>query len=168
MSEKSKANGHAKEAEVHVESAGTTRMRKSRERKKAGVIVIRNLEIGPDFVAALIQFGWLFAEQKHDAGAVSDAIGAIVYASLNAGMRPATPGRAYVPVSHEAVSQAAAWLRPDEREQITIETAGKALTILADCASLAGFVPEVYAARARQLVQEIQAKGIVPVHEMTH
>ena len=163
----SKSNGHDKSAEVHIEPGSTVRSRKARERRKSGTVVLRNTEVGLEMLDALVLHGWLFEAEKSNPAAVSDAVGALLYASLSAGIKPIQTGKALVPVSLQAVNQAAAWLRPDEREQLTPESAGRALSILADCAELSGFNPQVFTARAVQLTDEIRQRGVIKFQDVT-
>ena len=164
---KSKSNGHYP-AEVHVENPGSVRMRKSRERKKQGIILLRDIPVTPDLAQALIQNNWLHETERNNREAITAAIGACLYQALSAAMKPAEPGKAFVPVYLAAIQDAICWLRPDEREQVTPETAGKAVGVVARCSALAGFVPEVYAARLKQTMVEIQARGVVKFQDVTH
>ena len=49
-------NGHdkAEEAEVHIENPSTIRSRRSKIRKRMGIVVLRDVVIEPDLVQALV------------------------------------------------------------------------------------------------------------------
>ena len=143
------ANGHAKPS-----------------RKQKGVVVLRNLEIGREVLDALTAHGWLHEVEGRNREAVTAALSALTLASLNAGMKPVQPGKAYIPVEISAVDDAVGWLKPGTA--ITAESAGQALGTLSGCASLAGFTPAIYAGRLRAMVAEIEARGVVATQELTH
>ena len=162
-----KSNGHDKEAtETHVENPGSARMRRSRERRRQGIVLLKKIEIGPDLTSALVEFGWLHESQRQDEGAVSDAIGALTYASLNAGIKPIQTGKALVPVALEAIQEAAGWLKPGT--PITAETAGQALSIVARCAATVNFGPSTYASHLMRLMAEREARSVVVPQTKTH
>ena len=118
-----KTNGACHDStEAHAESAGTVRSRRHRERKKQGIVVLRDTEVGPEMLDALVAHGWLFEEQKHDAAAVHDAVGSCLYQALNAGMKPSRAGTAYIPVAMDAVADALPWLNLRPGEQVTSES----------------------------------------------
>jgi len=88
MSEKNKPNGACHdEAEVQ-DNPATVRSRRFRERQAGGILVLRDIEIAPDMVQALIACGWLHASEMRNREAVTAAIGAIVLRSLAAGVTP--------------------------------------------------------------------------------
>ena len=150
---KPKSNGHDP-AKVHVENPGTARMRKTRERRKAGIVLLKSIEVTPDLAQALIQNNWLHETERGNREAITAAIGACLYQALSAAMKPAKPGKAFVPVSLEAIQDAICWLRPDEQKQVTPETAGKAVGVVARCSALAGFGPAAYGAALMQMMAE--------------
>ena len=60
----SKSNGHDKAAEAPVENPGSARMRKTRERRKAGIVLLKSIEVTPDLAQALIQNNWLHETER--------------------------------------------------------------------------------------------------------
>ena len=140
-------NGH-NAPKALSQSASAIRQRLSKERRHRGAVCIQSV-VEPDLVAALVSFGWLFEEHKQDPGAVHDALSALTYQALSAAMRPARGGKAFVPVSLEAIQHAAGWMRPGT--VLTAEAAGAALGTLARCAAQVGFDGPEYASRARQI-----------------
>ena len=83
-------------------------------------------------------------------------------------MKPAEPGKAFVPVDLAAIQDAICWLRPDEREQITPEAAGKAVGIVSNCAAAVNFGPSTYASHLMRLLAEREARSVVSAPGMTH
>jgi hypothetical protein len=153
MSERNKPNGACHdEAETPIESAATIRSRRFRDRRKRGAIVLRDIAVEPDLISALVQNGWLHESEARNREAVTAAIGGIVYQALNAGVKPAQPGRAYVPIELRAIEAAWPWARPGS--QPSAESAGQAIGAAVKCARIVGFGPEVFAAHMRQMLEE--------------
>ena len=128
------------------------RVRRNREQapdprtQEARAVMLKNIEVGPELIAALVAHGWLFSEQKHDAVAVSDAVGAVLHRSLSAGV---TPGeKPLLQIDLEVLQAAWPWAKPNS--QPTAQNAAKALGTAIKCAAQAGFTPEAYAQHARQ------------------
>jgi hypothetical protein len=150
-------NGHDKEAEPRVETLAARRMRRFRERKARGAVVLKSVVIEPDFLAALAANGWLHESEKGDTGAVEHALHALIMRALSAGVTPSQ--KTLIEVDPAAILDAASWLRPGV--QLSQKTAGQALGTLSACAKMAGFGPAAYAQRLNEMVREVEARGIV-------
>jgi hypothetical protein len=70
----------------HSQNPAAVRMRKMRERRAAGTIVIPACEIPPGIVTALCDLGWLAPNETGNADAVADALWDLTAAALDAGM----------------------------------------------------------------------------------
>ena len=145
---KPKPNGHDPEPAAEVTNASTVRTRRHRARKRKGVVLLQ-AEIQPDMIGALVGFGWLHESEARNREAVTAAIGALVYAALNAGVRPAHSGKAFVPIDLQAVEAALPWLKPGEA--VTSESAGRAVANVAKCSAAVGFGPVEFSERLRAL-----------------
>jgi len=145
-------NGHAP-AKIPSQSASARRMRLFRERRKRGAVVLQ-AEIQPDMISALVQLGWLNGIEVRNRQAVVAAIGAIVNQATAAEMRPALAGKLFVPVDMQALESALIWLKPGE--PVNVQSAGKAVGIVAKCARQVGFLPAEYVRRAREMLDATQ------------
>jgi hypothetical protein len=67
-------------------SPAAVRMRRMRERRAAGMIVVPACEIPPGIVIGLCDLGWLAPNETGNADAVADALWDLAAAALNAGM----------------------------------------------------------------------------------
>ena len=143
-------NGHA-QAKIPSQSPGAIRMRRSRDRRKRGAVVLQ-AEIEATMIEALISCGWLHSLERDDRVAVTSAIGAIVYQALNGGMQPAQPGKAFVPVDLQALQAAWPWARPGS--PVTPENVGQAIANVAKCSALVGFGPSEFGNRLMRMVEE--------------
>ena len=151
---KPNSNGHDP-AEVHVENPGSVRMRKSRERKKAGAVVIRNLEIGPAAISALIASGWMHETETRDAKAVEHALSALLMRVLQAGVT--NSGKPLLEIDLEAIEDAWIWAPPGS--QLTAQNAAKALQAVSRCCAVVNFGPAAYASHLMRLMAEREAMG---------
>ena len=70
-------------------SLSAERMRRLRDRKRCGIVVLQDLEIQPSGVHALMAHGWLDAEDAHDAAEVRAALVRMVNDTLTE--RPGLP-----------------------------------------------------------------------------
>lgn len=68
-------------------SPAAVRMRRMRERRATGMIVIPACEIPPGVVEALCDLGWLGKDEMSDPVAIGDAVTDLVSVALDAGMR---------------------------------------------------------------------------------
>jgi hypothetical protein len=148
MSEKPKANGHDKGAEIHVTNPATIRSRRFRERKRKGVVILQ-AEIQPDMTQALVQLGWLHESERRNREALTAAIGALVLRSLSAGVSPSE--RPLLEIDPEAIQAAWPWAKPGSEP--TPETAARAIRTLSACAATVGFSPAEYSARLMRMVE---------------
>jgi hypothetical protein len=151
-------NGHDKPAETQAETAAAIRMRRYKARKAKGIVVLRNVEVGPDTVAALAANGWLHESETRNAGAVEHALHALLPRALGSGMSP-NPTKATLEIDVEAVRDAIPWL-PDGTP-LDARSGAKAMEIVSRAAATVGFNPAAYAARLNAMVREIEARGIV-------
>jgi hypothetical protein len=141
-------NGHD-EPKTPSQSPSARRQRLAKSRKARGAVCIQST-VEADLITALCEFGWLPEEQKRDAGAVHDALSALTFQALSAGMRPARSGKAFLPISLEVIQAAASWLKPGV--QLTAETAGNAVGTAVKAAHLSGFGPAEYAEHVQKLI----------------
>ena len=140
-------NGHDPEPAAEVPNGNTIRTKLYRERKRKGVVVLRDIVIEPDLAQALISCGWLRDTEKRNREAILAAIGALLYRSLSSGVSPSEKPLLAVDVG--AIKDALPWLKPGEA--VTAESAGRAVGIVAKCARQVGFLPAEYVHRARQM-----------------
>ena len=139
-------NGHDPEPAAEVPNANTVRMRRYRDRKRKGVVVLRDIVIESDLAQALISCCWLNALERNNREALLAAIGACLFRALSAGV---TPGeKPLLAVDVGAIKDALPRLKPGT--PVSSQSAAKALEILSRCAAQVGFDGKEYASRARQ------------------
>jgi hypothetical protein len=158
-------NGHDPVSAAESPNPATVRGRRYRERKRRGVVILQ-AEIQPDMTQALVQLGWLHESEARNRMAITAAIGALVYQALSAAMRPAHPGKVYVPVGLDAVRDATCWIR--RGEPITAESAGQALGTLSAAAATVGFDPQAFTVRLHAMTEELLSRGIVGRQSTAH
>ena len=115
--------------------------------------MLRDVEIAPDMISALVACGWLHPSKARNREAVTAAIGAIVLRSQSAGVTPSQ--KALIEVDPAAVLDAAPWLRPGE--QLSTENPRRVVGTVAKCARIAGFTPEVFAGRLNAMVSALDS-----------
>lgn len=98
--------------------------------------MLKPVTLEADLLAALVSLGWCHQVETKIPHSVEQAIYGVVFAALNAGMRPCQPGRAYVPVSLEGIEAALVWGKPGEA--LSPESAGQALANVSKCAAQVG------------------------------
>jgi hypothetical protein len=76
-------------SEMGAPSPATLRMRKSRERRRQGDVIVR-LEIGPNMTANLVALGWLLAPDRVDHDALASALGGLMDRAIAMGVTPST------------------------------------------------------------------------------
>jgi hypothetical protein len=76
-------------SEMGAPSPGTRRMRKSRERRRQGDVILR-LEIGPNMTANLVALGWLLAPDRVDHDALASALGGFIDQAIAMRVTPST------------------------------------------------------------------------------
>jgi hypothetical protein len=157
-------NGHDPSPVAESPNASTIRSRRFRDRKRRGIVVLRDVEIAPDLVAAMVECGWLHEAERCNRDAISASLGALIMRALGSGVTPSQ--KPLLAVDLEAIQDALPWLKPET--PINSQTAAKALETVSRCAKVVGFGPEAYAARLNALVAEIEARGIVGKQSMAH
>jgi hypothetical protein len=100
-------------------SPAAIRMRRMRERRAAGMIVVPACEIPPGIVKGLCDLGWLAPNETGNADAVADALSDLTAAALNAGMDRPPRGSTLIACSlaPDGVSAllSARWLAPKDQ-----------------------------------------------------
>jgi len=86
-----------------------------------------------------------------DLDGLEQASEGVLVQALSAGMRPAMPGVAYVPGSVDAVRDATCWIKLKEGEQLTAESAGRAVGTVAKAAKSVNFSPAEFSERLREM-----------------
>jgi hypothetical protein len=76
-------------SEMGAPSPATLRMRKSRERRRQGDVIVR-LEIGPNMTANLVALGWLLAPDRVDHDALASALGGLIDQAIAMRVTPST------------------------------------------------------------------------------
>jgi hypothetical protein len=76
-------------SEMGAPSPATLRMRKSRERRRQGDVIVK-LEVGPNMTADLADLGWLAAPDRADKGALSPALVGLIDRALKMRVTPST------------------------------------------------------------------------------
>jgi hypothetical protein len=144
---KSLRNGHdAPKALSQSQSA--IRSRRYRERRKRGVVIIRDIEITPDLAQALISCNWLNALERNSREALLASIGALLYRSLSSGVTPSE--KPLLPVDLEILQAAWIWAKPGTEP--SPQAAGRAIGTAIKCAGQLGVSPETYASVMKQRV----------------
>lgn len=143
---KRSGNGHDK-PKTPSQNPSAIRMRKAKERRLRGAIVLRNTVIEPDLISALVQLGWIHGIEAQNASVVEHALFALVLRSLQAGVTPSE--KPLLEVDLQAVRDAWIWAKPGS--QVTPENASRALKTGLACARLVGFGPQEFDARLREM-----------------
>jgi hypothetical protein len=76
-------------SEMGAPSPATLRMRKSRERRRQGDVIVK-LEIGPNMTADLVALGWLDAPDRVHKGALAPALVGLIDRALTMRVTPST------------------------------------------------------------------------------
>jgi hypothetical protein len=76
-------------SEMIAPSAAALRMRRSRERRRQGDVMV-NLEIGPNMTADLADLGWLPAPDRVDKNALARALTGLVERAIRSRVTPPT------------------------------------------------------------------------------
>ena len=132
------SNGHAP-AKAYSQSGSAIPHAQKQGKAQEGALVLKSILIEPALLSVLVQCGWLNPVERGNREAVVAAIAAVVHQAVAAEMRPAQTGKLFVPVDMRALEAALCWLK--RGEPINVETAGKAVGIVAKCASQVRFTP---------------------------
>jgi hypothetical protein len=76
-------------SEMGVPSPATLRMRKSRERRRQGDVIVK-LEIGPKMTANLVSLGWVLAPDRVDKDALARSLVALIDRAITMRATPST------------------------------------------------------------------------------
>jgi hypothetical protein len=115
----------AAEGEITAPSAAALRMRRSRERRRQGDVIV-NLEVGPSTTADLADLGWLVEPDYADTDAIVRALTGLVERAIAVRVAPAPSSRGKVSFMLEIQNStietlvALRWLRADRRDDIAV------------------------------------------------
>ena len=137
-------NGHAPAKTLSM-TAGARRMRRFRDRKAKGIVVIPDIEVASAAIDILIAGGRLHPSQRQNREAVKLALSAICARVLSSGVR--NSDLPIVEADVKALQAAVAWVRPGT--QPSMQSVGKALSTVAKCSALAGFTPREFGERLK-------------------
>ena len=105
-------------------SPAALRMRKSRERRRQGSVIV-NLEVGPDMTADLVNLGWLSEAARGDKDALAHALFGLIEQAIRARVIPMTSSEEgkvsffyeLKPSTIETLIDLG-WLRADQRDDL--------------------------------------------------